>query len=125
MYLNKFTIFVDKQEHKNVKNLSFLSGRKGLRENLFEELGILSEPTGTVPSEQLDALRDQFLFGKANLYGTVSFYDFLKKENEGKKVFVCNGTACLCAGTQDTLKQDLQKYFTPSQIGEMCCLGRC
>lgn len=107
------------------KNLSFLSGRKGLRENLFEELGILSEPTGTVPIEKLDALRNEFLFGKANLYGTVSFYDFLKKENEGKKVFVCNGTACLCAGTQEKIREDLQSYFTKDQIGEMCCLGRC
>lgn len=107
------------------KNLSSLSGRKGLQENLFEELGIISERSGTVPVEKLDQLQEDFLFGKANLYGTVSFYDFLKKENEGKKIYICNGTACLCAGTQTQLKENLQKYFSPDAIGEMCCLGRC
>ena len=107
------------------KNLSSLSGRKGLQENLFEELGIISERSGTVPVEMLDQLREDFLFGKANLYGTVSFYDFLKKENEGKKIYICNGTACLCAGTQAKLKNNLLKFFPDEAIGEMCCLGRC
>ncbi len=43
--------------------------------------------------------------------GAVSFYDFLKKENAGKKVFVCNGSACLCAGTQEKLHDDLAPAF--------------
>ncbi|MBK8620288.1 MAG: NAD(P)H-dependent oxidoreductase subunit E [Saprospiraceae bacterium] len=107
------------------KNLSHLSGRKGLQENLFEELGIIAQPTGTVPSEELDRLKNEFLFGTANLYGTVTFYDFLKPENQNKKVYICNGTACLCAGTQPKVKEKLSEYYQPQEIGEMCCLGRC
>ncbi|MCB1211207.1 MAG: SLBB domain-containing protein, partial [Verrucomicrobiales bacterium] len=63
--------------------------------------------------------------GDAVTLGAVSFYDFLKKENEGKKVFVCNGSACLCAGTQEKLHHDLETHFKKEEIGHICCLGRC
>jgi NADH-quinone oxidoreductase subunit F len=65
------------------------------------------------------------LIGKANVYGTVSFYDFLKEENKGKKVYVCNGTACVCAGSQEKLVQELKGHFKEDEIGHMTCLGRC
>jgi NADH-quinone oxidoreductase subunit F len=65
------------------------------------------------------------LFGDAVTLGAVSFYDFLKKENEGKKVFVCNGSACLLAGTQDGLHGRLEGHFKEGEIGHICCLGRC
>lgn len=107
------------------KNLSELSGRKGLEENLFEQLGIAARTTGTPDLDALDELRDSFLVGKSNLYGAVTFYDFLKPENRGKKVYVCNGSACLTAGTQDKLKERLSGHYAPDEIGEMCCLGRC
>lgn len=107
------------------KNLSHLSGRKGLEFNLFEQLGIISESAGTPSIEELENLKDDFLFGTANLYGTVTFYDFLKPENKGKKVYVCNGTACMCAGTQNSVKEKLLNHFQEDEIGEMCCLGRC
>ncbi len=107
------------------KNLSELSGRKGLRENLFEELGIAASQTGAVSKEQASALADEFLMGKANVYGAATFYDFLRPENQGKKVYACNGSACLVAGTQDALHNKLKGSFTEDEIGEMCCLGRC
>ncbi|HJW29606.1 MAG TPA: NAD(P)H-dependent oxidoreductase subunit E, partial [Saprospiraceae bacterium] len=107
------------------KNLSELSGRKGLNENLFTELGILAKTTGTPDEESMEQLSYDFLMGKANIYGSVSFYDFLKPENQGKKVYICNGSACLTAGTQDKLKQELSKHYKAEEIGEMCCLGRC
>jgi len=107
------------------KNLSELSGRKGLRENLFEELGIAAAPTGAVSKKDTETLAKEFLMGTANVYGTASFYDFLRPENQGKKVYVCNGSSCLTAGTQDALKEKLGKYYKPEEIGEMCCLGRC
>ena len=107
------------------KNLSELSGRKGLKDNLFEQLGIKARTTGTPDLETLEEFSDSFLMGKSNLYGTVSFYDFLKPENQGKKVYVCNGSACLTAGTQETLTAELRKHYKPEEIGEMCCLGRC
>ncbi len=107
------------------KNLGELSGRKGLRENLFEELGIAASETGTVSKEKTKQLAEDFLMGTANVYGTVSFYDFLRPENQGKKVYVCNGSACMTAGTQGKLKDKLKSEFTEEEIGEMCCLGRC
>jgi NADH-quinone oxidoreductase subunit F len=107
------------------KNLGDLSRRKGLNENLFDELGIAAAETGTVSAEKIDQLADQFLFGKANIYGTTSFYDFLRPANQGKKVYVCNGSSCLSAGTQPAVKEELLRHFPENEIGEMCCLGRC
>ncbi len=107
------------------KNLSELSGRKGLRENLFEELGIAATETGTVSKEKTKKLAEEFLMGSANVYGAVTFYDFLRPENKGKKVYICNGSSCLTAGTQDKLKEKLLAEFKEEEIGEMCCLGRC
>ena len=106
-------------------NLSHLLGRKGINKNLFEELGKAASQTGTPKQEVLDKLRDEFLVGKSTVYGTVSFYDFLKPENKGKKVYVCNGSACMTAGTQDKLHKKLSANYKEEEIGEMCCLGRC
>lgn len=107
------------------KNLSELSARKGLAENLFEELGIAARQTGTPSTTDMERLTEEFLMGKANIYGAVSFYDFLKPENQGKKVYVCNGSACLTAGTQTRLEAGLANHFAASEVGVMCCLGRC
>ena len=106
-------------------NLSELSGRKGLSDNLFSRLGKLAQPTGTPEIDELDQLADEYLVGKANTYGAATFYDFLKPENSGKKVYVCNGTACVCAGTQDKVNQVLKEHFNGNEIGQMTCLGRC
>lgn len=92
---------------------------------MFEELGVVAERQGTVPEEEINRLAEEFLLGKANVYGSVTFYDFLRPENRDKKVYVCNGTACLTAGTQDALSHELGKHFPGSEIGAMCCLGRC
>ncbi len=107
------------------ENLSELSGRKGLKDNLFDKLGNLAMDTGTVSSEDLQKLADEFLIGKATTYGTTTFYDFLRPENKGKKVYVCNGSACLCAGTQEGVIDDLKQHFNEGEIGHMTCLGRC
>lgn len=107
------------------KNLGELSGRQGLTNNLFEALGIAATQTGTPSRARMEELANEFLMGKANVFGAASFYDFLKEENKGKKVFVCNGSACLTAGTQDALKEKLSGQFDAAEIGEMCCLGRC
>lgn len=107
------------------RNLSELLGRKGMVENLFEKLGQSAAEKGTFSKVELDNLADEFLVGKANTYGTATFYDFLKEDNKGKKVYVCNGTACECAGTQGDLKNELESHFSPDEVGHMCCLGRC
>lgn len=107
------------------KNITALSGRKGLTDNLFENMGNLTEANGSLSNDDAKKLAEDFLIGNASIYGAASFYDFTRQENKGKKVYVCNGTACLCAGTQDKLKADLGAHFKPEEIGEMACLGRC
>ena len=108
------------------KNLSALSFRRGLVPNLFERMVEAAEAHGTAESaETVHSLGKEFLFGDAITLGAVSFYDFLKKENEGKKVFLCNGSACLCAGTQDKLHHRAAAHFPEAEIGHICCLGRC
>ncbi len=107
------------------KNLSYLSGRKGLEENLFQKLGEVSEEQGTPTREDIKALAREYLMGDANIYGAATFYDFLKPENKGKKIYLCNGSVCKMAGSQDELKKQLKTKFKEEEIGEMCCLGRC
>ncbi|MBK6730092.1 MAG: NAD(P)H-dependent oxidoreductase subunit E [Bacteroidetes bacterium] len=107
------------------KNLSELSGRKGLTDNLFEKLGTMAKGTGTPDVQEMENLAEEFLMGKANIYGSATFYDFTRPDNAGKKVYVCNGSACLTAGTQPAVEQTLKQHFENSEIGEMCCLGRC
>jgi NADH-quinone oxidoreductase subunit F len=109
------------------KNISSLSGRdnKELNDPLWERLQEAAAKTGTPDDATLTAIADDFLIGEAVTYGTSSFYDFLKKENQGKKVYICNGSACLVAGTQDRVHHELAKHFKSEEIGHMCCLGRC
>ena len=108
------------------KNLSALSFRKGTEKNVFERMVDAADKAGTAEQPGfVRALGEESLFGDAVTLGAVSFYDFLKKENEGKKVFVCNGSACLCAGTQEKLHHDLEQHFNKEEIGHICCLGRC
>jgi NADH-quinone oxidoreductase subunit F len=107
------------------KNISELSGRKGLENNLFDRLGNLVMDSPQPSKDELAKLADEFLVGTANVYGATTFYDFLKPENRGKKVYICSGSVCLCAGTQEKLKDNLLEHFEEDEIGEMCCLGRC
>jgi len=106
-------------------NLSELLGRKGIDDNFFDRLGKLSNPSGSPSPDDMEKLAEEFLIGKANAFGTASFYDFSKPENKGKKVYICNGTACVCAGTQKKVTDSLGDYFDANEIGHMTCLGRC
>ena len=107
---------------KNVSNLSF---RKGILDNLFDQMGKAAQQSGTVEPADMEQIAEDYLIGDATVYGAVTFYDFLKPENKGKKVYVCNGTACLCAGSQDSLKNTIGEMFEDDEIGHMTCLGRC
>jgi NADH-quinone oxidoreductase subunit F len=107
------------------KNISELSGRKGLEENLFEQIGRITKESDADRSERLEKLADEFLIGKANVYGAASFYDFTREENKGKEIYVCNGSACLTAGTQNALQATIEAKCGKDKTGEMVCLGRC
>jgi len=107
------------------ENLSKLAKRKGLDNPLFERLVNISKERRTPDADEMRSLAREFLVGNANVHGTVSFYDFLKPENSQKKIYACNGSACLVAGTQDKLRASLLEHFKEDEIGHMCCLGRC
>ena len=110
------------------KNITSLSGRAGkeLDDALWERLQQAAEANAGAPSvDTLSEVADDFLVGEAITYGTSSFYDFLRRENKGVKAYVCNGSTCLVAGTQDRVHHELSKHFKPEEIGHMCCLGRC
>ncbi len=106
-------------------NISALSGRKGLKENLFDRMVEAGKPGGTPKDEELKSLAHEYLIGEAITYGTASFYDFLKEEHADVKAHVCNGSACLVANTQEQVQDTLAKHLQPHEIGHMCCLGRC
>lgn len=107
------------------KNLSELSGRKGIVDNLFDKMGKAAEAEGTPNQAKLNELAEEFLMGKSSTYGAITAYDFMKPENKNKKVYVCNGSACLCSGSQDAVHSSLEKHFSKDEIGHMTCLGRC
>lgn len=102
------------------ENLAKLSGRKGLEDNLFENIiQAKGEPVS------LKALAKEYKIGEANVYGASTAYDFIQGENANKKAYVCNGSSCLCAGTQDGVKQKLEQTLGENEVGHVCCLGRC
>ncbi len=107
------------------KNLSELSGRKGLGNNLFERIAEVSAVPEGDKGLRIEKLAEEFLVGTANVHGSLTFYDFLRPENQGKKVYVCNGSACLCARTQEKVHEKLGHHFSADEIGHMTCLGRC
>lgn len=109
------------------ENLSYLSGRtgKGIDQNLFEKMVESAEVNGSPENEELKKLARDFLTGDAITKGAASFYDFLKEENRGKKVYTCSGSVCMMSDTQKKLEKDLLKHVKAEEIGKMCCLGRC
>ncbi|MEZ4758850.1 MAG: hypothetical protein R2810_03545 [Flavobacteriales bacterium] len=70
------------------RNISTLSGREGreLDDSLWERLQEAAAKNGGSPSDKhFTEVADDFLIGEAITYGTSSFYDFLKKENQGRR----------------------------------------
>ncbi|MCA6074497.1 NADH-ubiquinone oxidoreductase-F iron-sulfur binding region domain-containing protein [Fulvivirga sedimenti] len=106
-------------------NLSHLLSRKPLSNGLLNAQHRASADSGEVSPEQAGTIAADFNVGPANVLGSSSFYDFLKPANKGKKVYVCSGSACMLAGTQPALRQNIEQLVGAAEIGEMCCLGRC
>jgi NADH-quinone oxidoreductase subunit F len=114
------------------RNLSALSFRKGLDQNVFEKMAKTAEKLGTeegLSKEELHAevhrIGEESLFGDALSLGAATFYDYPNRALAGTKVLLCNGSACLCAGTQGKLHDEMAKQFADKEIGHICCLGRC
>ena len=105
------------------KNIRTLSSRKGLDDNLFEKIAELSKVAST--EEEFHLLAQRFMIDDSVIFGTSSFYDFLKPENLNKKIHVCSGTACMVSNTQEVLNKNMQNHFETSEIGQAACVGRC
>ena len=104
------------------KNISNLSGRIGLKDNLFKQI---SENSLSKKPKDITEIAKKHNLGVSTLHGAESFYEFLRPSHREKKAFVCNGSACMCAGTQGPLKEKLKKKLGDDKVGEMFCLGYC
>jgi len=107
------------------KNLRGLSERKGLEHGLYEEIAMAGSNGEELKDKNLKAAAERFLVGKSLVLGVSSFYDFLSSEHRGKKVFVCDGTACLTSGRQEEVKKSLLERYGEEEIGTVSCLGHC
>ncbi len=107
------------------RNLRGLSERYGLKQSLFGEIVKAGSAPPGERDELLAGVSEKYLTGKSSTLGASSFYDFLKPEHRGKKVFVCDGTACLTSGRGETLRESLLNVFSNDEIGRVTCLGHC
>ena len=106
--------------NKNIRSLSY---RKELDDNLFENIATLAEKSAS--EAEYHEISKRFMVDDSVLFGTASFYDFLRTENQKNKVHVCNGTACMMAGTQEKLTKNLASLVDSDTIGHAPCLGHC
>ena len=105
------------------KNISNLSGRIGLKNNLFKKISDRS--LNSKDDEGIKEIANEYRMGVSTIHGAESFYEFLRPSHREKKAFVCNGSACMCAGTQENLKKKLKDKLGKDKVGEMFCLGHC
>jgi len=105
------------------KNISNLSGRIGLKNNLFKKISDRS--LNSTNDDGIKEIADEYNMGVSTIYGAESFYEFLRPLHREKKAFVCNGSACMCAGTQESLNKKLKEKLGNDKVGKMFCLGHC
>ena len=105
------------------RNISKLSGRKGLKDNLFKR--IIDTTKRSEGEKKIKQLAEEYHVGISTIHGAESFYEFLRPEHKEKKAWACNGSACLCAGNQNKLKDKLEDKLGKDKVGEMFCLGHC
>ena len=106
--------------NKNIRNLS---SRKELDTNLFEEISAKANKNAS--KKEFKEISKRFILDDSVIHGTASFYDFTREENRGKKIHICNGTACMTANTQGILKENIRNHFSEKEIGHAACIGHC
>ncbi len=99
--------------------------RRGLVDSLYGNIAGASGTDAGQRDRKLMSIADEFMTGRAAVLSSSSFYDFLKPEHAGRKVFVCDGTACLTSGKTDEVKRSLLEKYREDEIGTMTCLGHC
>lgn len=107
------------------RNLRGLSLRRGFADSLYERIAEASGHGDMPDGEKLMAIGDEFMTGRAAVLSASSFYDFLQPAHAGKKVYMCDGTACLTSGKSAEVKSHLLKTYSEHEIGIMTCLGHC
>ncbi len=75
------------------KNISKLSGRKGLKNNLFKRM--ISITSQSENGKEIKQLADEYNVGMSTIHGAESFYEFLGPAHREKKAFVCMGVPFL------------------------------
>jgi len=105
------------------RNISKLSGRKGLKDNLFKRM--IDTTKKNKNGKEIKQLADEYHVGMSTIHGAESFYEFLRPEHKEKKAWICNGSACMCAGTQGKVRKKLSEKLGADKIGMMFCLGHC
>ncbi|MBT8448551.1 MAG: formate dehydrogenase, partial [Gammaproteobacteria bacterium] len=102
------------------RNVTMLSKRLGIKSGLFEQ----QKQLDASPTAQAQ-LAEKSLTGTSVLESSRTFYDFMTGDSADKRAYVCNGTACECAGQQADLKARLQSELGAAEVAEMTCLGHC
>ena len=105
------------------RNISKLSGRKGLKDNLFKRM--IDTASKSKNGKGIKQLAEEYHVGMSTIHGAESFYEFLRPEHKEKKAWICNGSACMCAGTQGKVRKKLSEKLGEDKIGMMFCLGHC
>ena len=105
------------------RNISKLSGRKGLKDNLFKRM--INTASKSKNGKEIKQLAEEYHVGMSTIHGAESFYEFLRPEHKEKKAWICNGSACMCAGTQEKVRKKLSEKLGEEKIGMMFCLGHC
>lgn len=107
------------------RNLRGLSSRRGLNESLYDTIAGASVKGDQLQDERLKHVAAESLTGDAAVLSASSFYDFLQPSHHGKKVFMCDGTACLTSGRTEEVRRKLLEQYHESEIGVITCLGHC
>jgi len=105
------------------RNISKLSGRKGLKDNLFQRM--VDTTSKSKSGKEIKQLAEEYHVGMSTIHGAESFYEFLRPEHKEKKAWICNGSACMCAGTQGKVRKKLSEKLGEDKVGMMFCLGHC
>ena len=65
------------------RNISKLSGRKGLKDNLFKRM--IDTTKKTKNGKEIKQLAEEYHVGMSTIHGAESFYEFLRPEHKEKK----------------------------------------
>lgn len=106
-------------------NIRSLCKRKGLQHSLFQEMQDLHQQNGGIDSECATLLAESYLLSPAAIFGSTSFYDFLRADEAGIDAHLCDGTSCVISATQATNKQLVLDHYQADTIGRVKCLGLC